>query len=92
VAHKAEKESYEHQLAELRAEYAKTKEERHQLFVVDIIIEWFTRLGTRLLKNFFSNITALASFRIRPQHNFSGFVSGVNEKFKFKWASLLILL
>jgi hypothetical protein len=27
VAHRAEKESYEQQLAELRAEYAKTKEE-----------------------------------------------------------------
>jgi hypothetical protein len=32
VAHKAEKESYEHQLAELRAEYAKTKEERPPAF------------------------------------------------------------
>jgi hypothetical protein len=29
VAHKAEKEAYEHQLAELRGEYAKTKEGIH---------------------------------------------------------------
>jgi hypothetical protein len=35
VAHKAEKESYEHQLAELRAEYAKTKEERPPAFFVE---------------------------------------------------------
>jgi hypothetical protein len=50
VAHKAEKESYEHQLAELRAEYAKTKEERLQNFSVEMCRMITGTLGA---KNFF---------------------------------------